>query len=128
MDFSLHEQRRLAQIEKDLSADRRLAALMRVLASDRPKRLGRTRNQLRCLGVRVRHPWHGPIGGRPHLAARVTLAVAILATLLAPPVLIGALVAGLTPLAIAATAAIPVAVVLLVFSYRRTRHYLNTIL
>ena len=128
MDFSVHEQRRLAQIEKDLSADRRLAALMDVLASERPRRLGRMRSRLRCFAVTVRHPWHGPAGVRGHLAARLTLVAAIVVTLLAPPLLIASVIAGLTPLAIAATAAIPVAAVLLVVSYRRTRHYLNHLL
>src|SRR5689334_22273267 len=114
MDFSLHEQRRLAQIEKDLSADRRLAGLMGILASDRPRPLRRMRSRLRCFAVSVRHPWHGPVGVRSQLAARLTLVVAIVVTLLAPPVLIASVIAGLTPLAIAATAAIPVAAVLLV--------------
>jgi hypothetical protein len=121
MDFSLHEQRRLAQIERDLSADRRLAALMSVLAADRARRLRR----LRCFAARVRHPWYGRVGRESHRLARVTLALALVVTLLAPPALIASVIAGISALAIAATAAIPVAVVLLVISYRRTRRQLN---
>ena len=52
MDFSLHEKRRLAQMEQDLSTDRRLVAVMRILTSRRAKpwRL------LRYVVCRVRRP------------------------------------------------------------------------
>jgi hypothetical protein len=55
MDFSLHERRRLAQIEQELSGDRRLVRMFGILdASNRkPVRL------LRYAGTRVRTP-----GGR----------------------------------------------------------------
>lgn len=115
MDFSVHEQRRLALIERDLSSDRRLAAMMGVF--DRQPRLRR----MRCLAVRARHPWYGPIGPRPRSLSRLTFALSIAVTLLAPPMLIAAVVANLEGLAIAATAAVPVGIVLLIVSYRRTR-------
>lgn len=117
MDFSVHEQRRLAAIEQDLATDRRLTALMGVLSTKRGR-------GARCLAVRLRHPWHGPVGARSQTVSRVSLALAIAVTLMAPPVLIAAVVAGIEALAIAATAAIPVAIVLLIISYRRAKYTL----
>ncbi len=127
MDFSLHEQRRLAQIERDLSRTAGWRHMMGVLASDRPRPLRRTRSRLRCFAVTVptpvarpgRRPWHAVV-------ARLTFVAAIAVTLVAPPLLIASVIAGLTPLAIAATAAIPVAAALLVVSYRRTRRLFET--
>ncbi|HEX3786340.1 MAG TPA: hypothetical protein VHW44_00640 [Pseudonocardiaceae bacterium] len=52
MDFPLHE-RRLALIEQDLAADRRLVSLMSILDTNRSKRA----RLLRYLACRIRHPW-----------------------------------------------------------------------
>lgn len=71
MDFSLHERRRLAQIEQELSGDRRLVAMLGILGSKprKPLRL------LRYLGVRLRRP-----GGRrvAQATVRYRFAVALL--------------------------------------------------
>lgn len=70
MDFSLHERRRLAQIEQELSDDRRLVAILGILGAKRRK----PAQLLRYLGVRLRRP-----GGRRSAprTARYRLAVAI---------------------------------------------------
>jgi hypothetical protein len=117
MDFSLHEQRRLAQIEKDLSADRRLVALMGLLASPHRKTL----RLLRCLALRLRHPWFAsssPTGG----FARLALVAAFALSVAAPPALITSLVFGILVLTVVSLVAIPMAVTLLVLSYRWTFH------
>ncbi len=71
MDFSLHERRRLAQIEQELSGDRRLVAMLGILGSKRHKPL----LLLRYLGVRLRRP-----GGRraAPATARYRFAVTLL--------------------------------------------------
>lgn len=117
MDFSLHEQRRLAQIEKDLSSDRRLAALMGVLGSPRRKTL----RLLRCFGVRLRHPWYTSSGPADRFA-RLALVAAFVLALAAPPALITSLVFGILVLTVVSLVAIPMAATLLVLSYRWTFH------
>ena len=71
MDFSLHERRRLAQIEQELSGDRRLVAMLGILGSKRR----RSMQLLRYLGVRLRRP-----GGRRGVpaTARYRFAVTLL--------------------------------------------------
>lgn len=118
MDFSLHEQRRLAQMERDLSGDRRLVALMGVLASGRARRV----RLLRCFALRLRHPWYGPTVGGRHRFAKLALIAALVLTLAGPPVLITSVVIGLLVLTVVALATIPLSVTLLVLSYRWTQH------
>jgi hypothetical protein len=68
MDFSLHERRRLAQIEQELSGDRRLVAMLGILGSKRLR-------LIRYLGVHLRRP-----GGRrdAQATARSRFAVTLL--------------------------------------------------
>ncbi|HEY2700837.1 MAG TPA: hypothetical protein VGJ45_35640 [Pseudonocardiaceae bacterium] len=105
MDFSLHERRRLAQIEQELSGDRRLVQVLGILgAKGRKPRL-----VLRYTSVRLRRP-----GGRsssPH-TARYRFAVALLwlsAVLLlaAPAGLAMAIVLSSPPLIALAIAVLP---------------------
>jgi hypothetical protein len=51
MDFSLHERQRLAEIERELSDDRRLTAIMAIMESRR----GRMWRLLRYVASRVHH-------------------------------------------------------------------------
>jgi hypothetical protein len=71
MDFSLHERRRLAQIEQELSGDRRLVQMLGILGAKgrKPVRV------LRYTTVRLRRP-----GGRSEAprTARYRFAVALL--------------------------------------------------
>jgi Flp pilus assembly protein TadB len=106
-DFSLHEQRRLAEIERELSADRRLVALISVLGSRRTSAWRR----MRCLGIRLR---------RPALrSARLLVIVALCLTVAVPTLLVTAVMAGLGTLAVIAAAAMPVPVVLLALTLHR---------
>lgn len=106
--FSLHERRQLAQIERELSSDRRLVAMIAVLEPHRT----RAWRQMRCLGIRLRHP-------RP--AARYWSAALflLLLTIAAPVVLVVALGLGLTTMAVITACALPLPPVLLGFVYRR---------
>jgi hypothetical protein len=105
MDFSLHERRRLAQIEQELSEDRRLVAILGILGSKRRKPM----RLLRYLGVRVRRP-----GGRrsaPGTAryrfAVVTLYVTGLLVLAAPAGLAVAILLSSPPLIALSIAIVP---------------------
>ena len=106
-DFSLHEQRRLAEIERELSADRRLVALLSVLESRRT----RSWRRMRCFGIRLR---------RPALrSARFLVIVALCLTVAVPALLVTAVMAGLGTLAVIAAATMPVPVVLLALALHR---------
>ena len=106
MDFSLHERRRLAQIEQELSGDRRLVQMLGILgAKGRKPTL-----VLRYTSVRLRRP-----GGRSAAAprtARYRFAVSLLwlsAVLLlaAPAGLAMAIVLNSPPLIALAIAVLP---------------------
>lgn len=105
MDFSLHERRRLAQIEQELSGDRRLVQMLGILGAK-----GRKFTLLaRYTSVRLRRP--GGRSGAPH-TARHRFAVALLwlsAVLLlaAPAGLVMAIVLNSAPLIALAVAVLP---------------------
>jgi hypothetical protein len=113
MDFSLHEQRRLAQIEQDLSADRRLVSLMDLLGSHRT-RLWR---QLQYTGCRVRRP-RLPVVHPRQSVARLALIAALCLTAAVPILLTVGLALGLGVLVIVTLCALPVPPVLLVLTHR----------
>ena len=103
MDFSLHERRRLAQIEQELSADRRLVRMLAILDGTGRK----SALLLRYTGVRLRRP-----GGRrsaPRTARyRFAVATVWLAALLlgAAPAAVGVAIALSSPTLIALAIAI----------------------
>lgn len=105
MDFSLHERRRLAQIEQELSGDRRLVQMLGILgAKGRKPRL-----VLRYTSVRLRRP-----GGRssaPHTAryrfAVTLLCLSALLLVAAPACLALAIVLSSPPLIALAIAVLP---------------------
>jgi O-antigen ligase len=101
MDFSLHEKRRLAQLEQELSTDRRLVAVMRILTSRRR----RTWRLLRYTACRIRRP---RLIATRHRGTRLAMILALCLTLATPVVLIVALVAGLSLLAVVTVAAAPI--------------------
>ena len=89
MDFSLHERRRLAQIEQELSGDRRLVAMLGILGFRRLR-------LIRYLGVRLRRPGgrrRAPSTARSRFAV-ILLFVAALLVLAAPVGLAMAVVVG----------------------------------
>lgn len=106
--FSLHERRQLAEIERELSSDRRLVAMIAVLESHRT----RAWRRMRCLGIRLRHPQ----SAARHWPAALFL---LFLTIAAPVVLVVALGLGLTVLAVITACALPVPPLLLGFVYRR---------
>jgi VIT1/CCC1 family predicted Fe2+/Mn2+ transporter len=110
MDFSLHEQRRLAQIEEELSTDRRLVALMELLGSQRT----RAWRQMQYASCRLRRPRRS----ERSLGARLALGGALLLTAAVPVVLIVALVLGLGALAVLTVCVLPMPVLLVVVTYR----------
>jgi hypothetical protein len=114
MDFSLHEKRRLAQMEQDLATDRRLVALMRILTSRRPKPL----RLLRYTACRLRRP---RLITTPHRGARLTMLVALFLTFAVPVVLITALATGMSLLAVVAVSVAPLPPLLLIFAAQRAR-------
>jgi hypothetical protein len=99
MDFSLHEQRRLTQIEIELSADRKLVAALRILGA---RGAGSWRTT-RYLAWRLRHPMRrrtqAEIARRCHLA-RLAVVVTLTLTVLVPVTLITALSTHLAVLAL----------------------------
>jgi hypothetical protein len=108
MDFSVYEQRQIAEMERELAADRRLAAINAALGSSGP----RLQRRLRCLFARLRHR-------QPAVAstwARVVLVASIVLTVALPALLIVALVLKLPMVAVAAVCVLPVAPVALVLA------------
>jgi hypothetical protein len=114
MDFSVHEQRRLAQIEQELSADRRLVSLMAILGSTR------TRNwrRLQYVGCRVRRPRRQATGS---WLTGLALVGGLFLTVAVPILLITSLIVGLASVAVVAACVLPLPPVLLVFAIRRSR-------
>lgn len=114
MEFSLHEKRRLAQMEQDLSTDRRLVAVMRILTSRRAKpwRL------LRYVACRIRRPRLLPT---QHRGARIAMIMALCLTFATPVVLIVALAIGMSSVALVTVAVAPVPPLLLIFVAQRAR-------
>src|ERR1700753_514150 len=118
MDFSLHEQRRLAQIEEELPADRRLVALMELLGSHRT----RAWRQMQYTTCRLRRPRRGTGRTRPaSLPAELAPVMSLGLTAAVPVVLIVALVLGLGALAVLTVCVLPLTSLLLVASYRWAR-------
>jgi Flp pilus assembly protein TadB len=116
MDFSLHEQRTLARIEQELSDDRRLAALMTILESERSKPVRR----LRLLGCGLRHP-RQESPGHHRLDIRPLLALTILLTVVCVAVLVTALVLGSAVLFVVASVVLPLPPALGLLAYLRLR-------
>ncbi len=115
-DFSLYEQRQLAQIERELSGDRRLVAMMEVLGSKRTTAWRR----MQCWGVRVRRPGAALNGASRLAKAGVLIAFALL---VAVPVLLAVAVGlGLSTLAIVAVCALPIPPVMMAVAYHRATH------
>jgi hypothetical protein len=103
MDFSLHERRRLAQIEQELSGDRRLVGMLGILGSKRRKPV----LLLRYVSVRLRRP-----GGRhsspgtPRYRFAVTVLLVSVALMLAAPAGVAVAIVLNIPLLIALSIAI----------------------
>ncbi|HEX4722704.1 MAG TPA: hypothetical protein VH333_09335 [Pseudonocardiaceae bacterium] len=114
MEFSLHEKRRLAQMEQDLSTDRRLVAVMRILTSRRAKPL----RLLRYVACRVRRP--RLISG-PRRGARFAVIIALCLTFATPVVLITALATGMSLVAVITVCVAPLPPLLLIFVGQRAR-------
>jgi hypothetical protein len=110
-DFSLHEQRRLAEIERELSADRRLVAMLAVLESHRTTAWRR----MRCFGIRLRRP---SMRAQPR-SAKVAVIIALCLTIAVPALLITALMLGLTTLSVIAASVLPVPPILLALTHYR---------
>ena len=120
MDFSLHEQRTLARIEQELSDDRRLAALMKILV--RRSRSGSVdcgRSPTGCATpARTSHRCPGHLrvlDTRPLLALTIVLTVACTA------VLVTALVLGIGTLVVFASVVLPLPPLLALVAYLRLR-------
>lgn len=114
MEFSLHEKRRLAQMEQDLSTDRRLVAVMRILTSRRAKPL----RLLRYAVCRLRRP---RLISTHHRGTRLAMILALCLTLATPIVLIVALATGLSLLAVITVSLAPLPPLLLIFTGQRAR-------
>lgn len=114
MEFSLHEKRRLAQMEQDLSTDRRLVAVMRLLTSKRAKpwRL------LRYAACRMRRP---RLASGQHVGARIAVIMALCLTFATPVVLITALATGMSLVAVITVSVAPLPPLLLIFIGQRSR-------
>ncbi len=114
MEFSLHDKRRLAQMEQDLSTDRRLVAVMRILTSRRAKpwRL------LRYVACLIRRPRLIPTR---HRGARFALIAALCLTFATPIVLIVALATGMSLVAVITVTLAPLPPLLLIFAGQRAR-------
>jgi hypothetical protein len=105
MDFSLHERRRLAQIEQELSCDRRLVLILGILESKRRK----PGQVLRYLGIRLRRPGgrrSAPSGARYRLAVAALFTAAVL-VLVMPAGLAVAIVLNSPPLIVLSVALLP---------------------
>jgi hypothetical protein len=114
MDFSLHEKRRLAQMEQDLSTDRRLVALMNILTSGRPRPM----RLLRYTVCRLRRP---RLISTQRRGARLAMILALFLTFAVPVVLIVALATGLSLLAVIAVSVAPLPPLMLIFAAQRAR-------
>lgn len=114
MEFSLHEKRRLAQMEQDLSTDRRLVAVMRILTSRRAKPM----RLLRYTACRIRRP---RLITTEHRGTRAAMILALCLTFATPIVLIVALAAGLSLLAVITVSVAPIPPLLLIFAGQRAR-------
>jgi hypothetical protein len=119
MDFSLHERRRLAQIEQELSGDRRLVAMLGILGAKRRKPV----LLLRYAGIRLRRP--GGRRSRPGtLRYRFAVALLFLSALLllaAPAGVAVAIVLSSTPLIAASIAVLPLPPLAFLLSRRWVR-------
>lgn len=114
--FSLYEQRQLAELERELSADRRLADMMAVLGS--PKT--RAWRRMRCWGVRVRRPG-AALRGASRLA-KIGVLIALALSVLVPALLVVALGLGWSVVAMVAVCVLPVPPVLMAIAYHRATH------
>jgi DNA-binding Lrp family transcriptional regulator len=112
MDFSLWEQRVLAEVEQDFAADRQLAALARMLD---PRRRSVRRRVLRLRGARLTR--------RRQRGRALFVAVVLLSVLAGVGGLVAALVTGASTVAtVTAAGTVMVAVVLIIWgSVRRHR-------
>jgi hypothetical protein len=114
MDFSLHEKRRLAQLEQDLSGDRRLVALMRILGSGR----GRLWRLFRYVACRVRRP---RLPAPRHRWTRLAILAALLLTVATPVVLVVALTTGMSLVAVITVSVAPMPPLMLILAGQRAR-------
>jgi hypothetical protein len=114
-DFSLHEQRRLAEIERELSVDRRLVAMMEVLGSHRTTAWRR----MRCFGIRVRRPAARTRRQSTPRSARIAVIIALCLMVAAPALLITTLIVGLATLSVVAACALPLPPVILAITHYR---------
>lgn len=113
MDFSVYEKRQLAVLERQLTDDRRLVAMLAAFGSDQSA----LRKRVRCQVARLRHHRPGP-GSRP---ARIAVVAALCLTLAGPLVLIASLVFGIQVLSLVAVGMLPVAPLLLVLAQHWVR-------
>jgi hypothetical protein len=121
MDFSLHEQRTLARIEQELSADRRLAGLVTILDSRRSKPIRR----LRSLACRLRHSRDDTPAGTAHhvLDTRPLLALTVLLTVACGAVLGTALAMEIGTLVVFACVVLPLPPLMAMLVYLRIRRF-----
>jgi hypothetical protein len=124
MEFSLHERRRLALIEQELSSDRRLVAMLGILESTRRKPV----RVLRYAGARVRRPGgrHSAPATLRYRLAMTSLVVASGLIVAAPGLLITGLLLDVPVLIVVAAAALPLPPLLLVLSRRWVRRLRRT--
>jgi hypothetical protein len=115
-DFSLYEQRRLAEIERELSGDHRLVAMMELLGSGRTTAWRR----LACWVVRMRRPFAAMRGGSRWAKAGVLVALCLMVAI--PALLVVALGLGLATVAMIAVCALPIPPVLMAITYHRATH------
>lgn len=121
MEFSLHEQRTLARIEEELSGDRRLSGLARIVGSNKSRRWRR----LKALGCRLRHPRQDVAFASTHhrhvLDTRPLLALTILLTVVCAAVVITSLVLDIGTLVVVAAVVLPLPPALAFVAYLRLR-------
>lgn len=113
-DFSLSERRQLAEIERGLSADRRLVAMIAVLGSNRT----RAWRRMQCFGVRLRRPTIRAGSRR----LRIFILLSLLLTVAVPVTLITSLALTLPAVAMVMVCLLPLPPVLLAIGYHRANH------
>lgn len=113
MDFSVYEKRQLAVLERQLSSDRRLVAMLGAFDAHGSA----LRKRVHCQLIRLRH--------RPQTAAskpaRIAVVVAVIMNVLGPAALITSLILGLPWLSVVAVGLLPFSPIMLVLAQHWVR-------